>query len=92
MSFITISEFDNIDRLALVPITAPKAEQKVEINMTSTQSEPFQGKYIIISTPTPVGLAFGTDPEARVDFHVMRSERLYCVPVGSRLAVVMAEE
>lgn len=91
MSYITISEFDHFERDGLIPVALFK-EQRVDINLVSTSSAPFQCKYIIVSTSVPVGLAFGPEPEAFADKHVIHGERIYSVNIGSRLAVIAAEE
>jgi hypothetical protein len=78
------------------PITPPLAEQCIEVGLSSTESEPFQGstKFIAVSPDEACCIAFGVHPEAtNVAHRIFAGEtRYYGVHQGHRLAVIAAKE
>lgn len=90
MSYLYITEFEYFIRDINVPVTPPVAEQQLEIGLVPVSSEPFKGKFILVSAHAPAALGFGAD--ANPKYHVLSGDRYYGVNPGSFLSVVAPEE
>lgn len=86
---------DNFGKLIAAPMTPPLAEMTVDITPISISSEPFPEytTLICVKPTSDCALAFGFDPEAEVEYHLVDAgERLwYGVEVGSKIAVIGVE-
>lgn len=83
---------DNTNMLIAAPEVPPLAEMVVEISPDSTQSDPFprDTTFICVKTDGTCALAFGEDPKAESDKHMVDAgERLwYGVKAGHKVAVI----
>lgn len=83
---------DDFSKVISAPMTPPLSEAYVEITYESIASDPFPQytTFICIRAEADCAIAFGADPIADPDYHViMAGERLfYGVTAGSKIAVI----
>ena len=97
---VYISEFtrlvvdDNGASLPLAPVPAV-AEQRVAVGGASAQSAAFGAnvRFVMVHAKSAAGLAFGPDPTAVNNRHVIGAgeTRWYAVRPGDKIAVIAAE-
>jgi hypothetical protein len=83
---------DGRNELIAAPEAPPLAEQVIDITAKSIAGDPFPQytTFICVKAEADCSLAFGLDPEADPEFHLVEAgERLYYgVQEGHRVAVI----
>ena len=83
---------DSYNRAVLAPMAPPLAEMTVDITAKSKSSDVFPEytTFICVKPETDCALAFGSDPVANSEYHLVEAgERLYYgVEAGQQVAVI----
>lgn len=83
---------DDFNRLIAAPMTPPLAEAYVNISPESVSSDPFPQytSFICIKPEVDCAVAFGPEPTANPDYHVLEAGEkcFYGVTPGHRIAVI----